>query len=355
MFELSDVPVGDWHGVMEVRANELQLSLDLTNGPLIRCGWFKTGEKSEGYLLLVVHHIVTDAISFPLVVGDFTTALRQTLRGQDIALPAKTNSFKRWSELLQAEAERPMAEGEWSYWMDERRNDVGRLTLDFPEGDRTRAAAEDATLSLDEETTRRVVNVARGLQAGVDEVLIVGLGLALTRSIGGERVAINIERHGRHDLGEGLNTTRTVGWFANISPALLSLPATLSAGEFLVSGIEQLRAIPRQGLGYGLLRYLGDEESRRILLSQPEAEVFFNYFGQQNAGMGAPPKKSRQQLPLGVLVSKRAERRHLIEINALIQNGALSMRWSYSAGLLSADRVGGLMKACESALRELVV
>ena len=352
--DISGVSAAERSAVMEARANELQVSLDVENGPLVRLGWFRTGEKSDGYLLLVVHHAVTDTISFPLVVGDFTTALRQSLRGQEIALPAKTNSFKLWSELLQAEAAKPVAEGERDYWMDPRRTDVGRLTIDYPEGDRTRAAAEDVTLTVDEETTRQLVSLARSRQAGVDELLVVALGRALTRAIHHERMVINIERHGRHDLGEGLNTTRTVGWFANISPALLVLPETLSPDELLESGLGQLRAIPRQGLGYGLLRYLGDEQSRAALCAQPEPEVFFNYFGQQNAGMGAPPKnQGRQQLPLGVLVSKRAARRHLIEINALIQNGVLQMRWSYSAGLLSADHLGELVRSCETAIRNL--
>lgn len=354
--DISAVPTGELYASMEIHANELQRSLDLEGGPLIRLGWFQLGGQSEGYLLLVVHHVVTDAISFPLVMGDFTNALRQAMQGGEITLPAKTDSFKRWSELLEQEAAGPLADADAACWLDPRRDDVARLRIDFPDGDRTRAAAEDINVSLEHRRTDRLLALSRTVKAGVDEILVVALGLATVRVAGHERAVINIERHGRQDLGEGLDITRTVGWFANISPALLDFTGCNGADDFLRAGLDQLRAIPRQGLGYGLLRYLSPDASLRAALrSQPEAEVFFNYFGQTKTGVpGGGGGKGRQQLPLGTLVSKRAARRHLVEINASINSGVLQMRWSYSAGLMSKENIGGLIAACEGSLDEIL-
>jgi len=354
--DLSGVPTGELYATMEVHANELQRSLDLEHGPLIRLGWFQLGGQSEGYLLLVVHHVVTDTISFPLVMGDFTKALRQSMQGGEISLPAKTDSFKRWSELLEQEAAAPVTEADVGCWLDPRRDDVARLRIDFPDGDRTRAAAEDINVSFEQRRTDRLLALSRTIKAGVDEILVVALGLATTRVAGHERAVINIERHGRQDLGAGLDITRTVGWFPNISPALLDFTDCQGPDELLRAGLDQLRAIPRQGLGYGLLRYLSPDASvRAALRSQPEAEVFFNYFGQTKTGVpGGGGNKARQQLPLGTLVSKRAARRHLVEINASINSGTLQMRWSYSAGLMSKENIGGLIAACESSLDEIL-
>ena len=107
------------------------------------------------------------------------------------------------------------------------------------------------------------------------------LGLALTSWMGEPVARISLEGHGREELVEGIDLSRTVGWFTTIFPVNLDLRGTVGPGEVLKSVKEQLRRIPQRGIGYGLLRYLrGDENLAAQLRSAPQPEIAFNYLGQ---------------------------------------------------------------------------
>src|SRR5262249_15533910 len=345
VLDLSSVSAQEQRETIEARAAELQTSLNLAKGPLLRLACFDLGQGRPGsrlrsprlglrvtqgqqgrpsHLLLIVHRLVIDAISWPILLGDLTTLLRQARGGQPMQLPAKTSSFKQGAERLMRHARSRVPRNERRYWLDERRSEVARLPRDHPEGVNSRASGQEVTIALGEQETRGLQSLTRSSQFGTDEVLLAALGLALTRWTGGWRVLIDVERQGREDIGAGLNLSRTVGWFANIAPVLLELPREAPPGEVLRAVQEQLRAIPHGGIGYGLLRYLGDEEVKGQLGAQPEAGVFFSYSAQRGerrerkarGPAGPQPKMGRLQSPKGL-------RRYPIEINAVIQQGQL--------------------------------
>jgi non-ribosomal peptide synthase protein (TIGR01720 family) len=283
---------------------------------------------------LIVHHLAIDVISWPILLEDLTTLLRQSRSGQPMRLPARTSSFGQWAERLLQHARTGLSESERRYWLDERRRGVARLPRDHPEGVNSRASGRELTVALGEPETRGLQGLARSMQGGTDEVLLAALGLGLARWMGSWRVMINLERHGREDLGAGLNLSRTVGWFASIAPVLLELPREGPPDEVLRAAQEQIRAIPNGGIGYGLLRYLGDEEVKGQLRQQPQAEVFFNYLGQQRDSAGGRASGPAPAQPVkGPMRSSKGLRRHLIEINATIQQDQLQMRWSFSSNV----------------------
>jgi amino acid adenylation domain-containing protein/non-ribosomal peptide synthase protein (TIGR01720 family) len=352
--DLSGLPRHEQHAAIEARAAELQTSLDLTQGPLLRLAWFDLGQGRAGSglpgprpgrpvaqaqgranrLLLIVHHLAIDAISWPILLEDLTTLLRQSRSGQSMRLPARTSSFGQWAERLRQHARTGLSESERRYWQDERRQGVAPLPRDHPEGVNSRASGRELTVALGEPETRGLQGLARSMKGGTDEVLLAALGLGLARWMGSWRVMINLERHGREDLGAGLNLSRTVGWFASIAPVLLELPREGPPDEVLRAAQEQIQAIPNRGIGYGLLRYLGDEEVRGQLRQQPQAEVFFNYLGQQrDSAEGRARGPAPAQPGKGLMRSAKGLRRHLIEINATIQQGQLRMRWSFSSNV----------------------
>ena len=194
------------------------------------------------------------------------------------------------------------------------------------------------------------MNFVRVTQSGADEALLAILGLALARWVGQGKLLINVERHGREVISADLNFSRTVGWFSNISPLLLELSLDTSAAEAFSAVKVQIRAIPHQGIGYGLLRYMSDPEIGATLVKQPQAEVFFNYFGQQGDILAKP----QGQPAIGTLVSPQAVRRHLIEINAGIQQDQLSMRISYGANLYVRATIENFARQIVSAYREII-
>jgi amino acid adenylation domain-containing protein/non-ribosomal peptide synthase protein (TIGR01720 family) len=369
VMDLSGVAANKRRGVIEARAAELQTSLDLDQGPLLRLAWFVHGQgsgsrlprsqsaQSQGQaslLLLTVHHLVVDAVSWPILLGDLTSLLRQAVSDQPMQLPAKTSPFKEWAERLLEHARSAISTDERRYWLDERRREVARLPRDHPKGFNSRASEQEVVVTLDERETRRLQSMVRSTRSSIDEVVVAALGQALLLWTEDRRVLIDVERHGREDLGGDLNLSRTVGWFANIAPALLDLPRGAPREEALQAAQEQLRAIPNRGIGYGLLRYLGDEEARSQLREQPQAEVFFNYLGQRGSVRRKSSGRAAPRPKVGPLHGPRESRRYPIEINVVIEEGQLQMRWSYSANLHERASIDWLTNEFVAALQAML-
>jgi non-ribosomal peptide synthase protein (TIGR01720 family) len=372
VMDLSGLPRHEQHAAIEVRAAELQTSLNLAQGPLLRLAWFDLGQRRPGSgltgprpgppfaqgqgrvnrLLLIVHHLVIDASSWPILLEDVTTLLRQSSSGQPMRLPARTSSFRQWAERLLQHARTGLSESERRYWLDERRREVAALPRDHPEGVNSRASGQELTFALGEQETRALQSLARSIPSGTDEVLLAALGLGLARWMGSWRVLINFERPGWEDLGAGLNLSRTVGWFASIAPVLLELPQEGPPDEVLRAAQEQIRAVPNRGIGYGLLRYLGDEEVKGQLRQQPQAEVFFGQ--QRDSAEGRARGPAPPQPGKGQVRSSKGLRRHLIEINTMIQQGQLRMRWSFSSNVHERASIERLVKEFFRALEGFI-
>jgi non-ribosomal peptide synthase protein (TIGR01720 family) len=163
--------------------------------------------------------------------------------------------------------------------------------------------------------------------AQVGEVLLAALGPALAEWAGGA-VLVDVEGHGREDLFDDVDLSRTVGWFTNIFPVVL----TAAGGPQAVALVrDRLRALPAGGIGYGLLRYLsGDEDVAGRLRALPQAEVSFNYLGRHAEGgregsFGRPGAGA-----LGPTSSPGDDRPHLLEVVCAASGDHLRVSIRYS-------------------------
>jgi non-ribosomal peptide synthase protein (TIGR01720 family) len=169
--------------------------------------------------------------------------------------------------------------------------------------------------------------VPKAYHTQINDVLLTALGQTLAAWSGRPSVLVDVEGHGREELFAGVDISRTVGWFTSLFPVLLSVP-TDGPGAALTSVKEQLRRIPRRGVGYGLLRWLGDDELAAQLAALPVADVCFNYFGQFDDGAAAPLLRPTQE-PCGPLVAPGRARPHLVAVDAVVLDGRLSVQWSF--------------------------
>jgi non-ribosomal peptide synthase protein (TIGR01720 family) len=187
----------------------------------------------------------------------------------------------------------------------------------------------------------------------VNDVLLAGLARAFARWTGGA-LWVDVEGHGREDLFEGVDVSRTAGWFTAIHPLRLEVPE--EPGAALKSVKEQLRAVPRKGVGFGLLRWMGDDATRAALAALPVPRVSFNYLGQM--GGAAAPAGDALLVPaqgnVGVLRSPRAPRPHLLAIDAVVVDGRLHVTWAYAPAAHARGTVERLAAGYLDALRELV-
>jgi non-ribosomal peptide synthase protein (TIGR01720 family) len=218
----------------------------------------------------------------------------------------------------------------------------------------TEGAAQVVSAFLEEGETQALLReVPQAYRTQVDEVLLTALTLVFARVCGLRPLRVDLEGHGREELADGLDVSRTVGWLTALYPARLKVDPAAGPGDALKSIKEQLRGIPRRGIGYGLLRWLsGDERVARTLASVPPAKVSFNYLGQEGATFSAEFRMANE--PVGLVHSPRAVRRHLLEVTALVLRGRLRVDWIFSPNFHSRPLVEDLADGFLAEVRALI-
>ncbi|MBX6768397.1 MAG: non-ribosomal peptide synthetase, partial [Actinomadura rubrobrunea] len=317
----------------------------------------------------MLHHLVVDGVSWRVLLPDLVTAWAGG------ALEPVGTSFRRWAQRLTATASDPARAEELDTWLDivdgpEQR--IADRALD-PRVD-IAARARSLTLRLPADVTGPLLtDVPAAFHARVNDVLLTGLALAVAqhrrrRGGRGASVLIDLEGHGRDDAVPGVDVTRTVGWFTSIHPVRLDPglvdPAEIRAGgpalgTALKKVKEQLREIPDNGIGYGLLRHLNPSTAER-LAAHRAPQVAFNYLGRSPAPEAtdwAPAGRDETDV-LGDAVNPRLGLAHAIEVNAhtrdLPGGPELSAAWTWAGGLFDRHEIADLADRWQAALRGLV-
>ncbi|PRX00683.1 UNVERIFIED_ORG: non-ribosomal peptide synthase protein (TIGR01720 family), partial [Actinomadura viridilutea] len=338
--------------------------LDPRTGAVAQLVWFDAGP-AQGRLLVMLHHLVVDGVSWRVLLPDLVTAWAGG------ALEPVGTSFRRWAQRLTATASDPARAEELDTWLDIVEGPEQRIA-DRALDPRVDIAARARSLSLRlpaDVTGPLLTDVPAAFHARVDDVLLTGLALAVAqhrkrRGGRGTSVLIDVEGHGRDDALPGVDVTRTVGWFTSIHPVRLDPglvdPAEIRAGGPALGAAlkkvkEQLREIPGNGIGYGLLRYL-DPAAAEELAEPPSAQVAFNYLGRVAPGdEGADWSLAPEETPPGE--DPRMPMAHVLEVNAVTRDlpggPELSATWTWPDRLLAEDEVRELAEAWFTALRGL--
>jgi non-ribosomal peptide synthase protein (TIGR01720 family) len=341
---------------IEKSADKAQSSLDLSDGPIIRAVYFDRGTVQPHRLLIVIHHLAVDGVSWRILLDDLQRIYEQLQRGEDVKLPPKTLSFKRWSELLHAYAQSETVLRELEYWTTQVHRDAGKLPLDRA-GNNSGESARSLTVALTAEETRLLLQeVPSAYRTQINDVLLAALAQALSEWTRNERVLVDLEGHGREDIVDDCDLSRTVGWFTTIFPVLLEVSNAAGPGETLKSVKEQLRRVPNRGIGYGLLRYLRRDETVSSQLEKlPRAQVSFNYLGQldQIFRDDASPFALTND-PVGRSRGEAGRRPYLIEIDGGVRDGRLQMEWVYSEELHTRRTIEAVAERFTRKLRRLI-
>jgi thioester reductase-like protein/non-ribosomal peptide synthase protein (TIGR01720 family) len=352
--DLSALPEIEQKSAIEAAAAKLQASLNLTEGPLLRVAFFNLGQQKTSRLLILIHHLAVDGVSWRILLEDFQTAYEQVSRGEAIHLQPKTTSFKQWAERLQEYAQSAELQQEQDYWLAERRKPVARLPVDYSGGENTVAAANTLSVSLNQKETQALLQqVPKAYNTQINDVLLTALVQAFAEWTGERTLLVEQEGHGREDVFDDVDLSRTIGWFTTIFPVVLKLEEASHPSDALKAVKDQLRNIPNRGLGYGVLRYLSkDVEPLQFLI--PQAEVLFNYLGQSDqvfqSSLFAPAQESS-----GSTHSPRQSRRYLLDVNAIVAGGCLQVSLTYSKAIHRPATIESLAEAFMQVLRSLIM
>ncbi len=329
--DLSDAP--DPAGAARAIAAATHRGFDLANGPLLRAELFDFGDRRQ--LLLAVHHLVVDGVSWRILLADLDRAYRQARSGTPIDLGAKTTSYRDWAIRL---AEIGEFTEDADYW----KSVVDSAKVAIPadgEGPNTPASTRAVTARLTERDTRALLrDVPPVYRTRVNDVLLAALGRVLTDWTGHRRILVDLEGHGREPVGPVIDTSRTVGWFTSIHPVALS--GANDWGDALKATKENLRAVPHNGI---------------LSPTAPVTPaVSFNYLGQFDSAPSGGASLYEHAGALDSDLSASARRPHLLEIVGAVEDGTLGFTWYYSANAHQEATIAGLAERLTGALREII-
>ena len=359
---IADLDEADRRRHVEAIAASTQASLNITNGPLWRVVYFDVGQDMPGRLLFVVHHLAVDGISWRPLLEDLETAYQALKADQSVRLPGKTSSYKAWVEEIQGFVKNDALREELPYWksVTEPLALTGvfgqRGSVNGVSGKNTEGAAVTIKVSLStDETDGLLHRVPASYNTQINDVLLTALARAWIRWSGSRVLFVNLEGHGRENLRQDLDVSRTVGWFTSIFPVRLELPETKDdwqPGVALKSIKEQLRKVPRRGIGYSLLRYLKSDSG---LSARPEPWMVFNYFGQFDQLLSSSKLFRFGSESTGPWHSPKQQRRYALEVNGMVIDDCLELSWSYCPALHAESAIKQLTDEFLAALKELIV
>ncbi|MBA4602106.1 non-ribosomal peptide synthetase [Thermoactinomyces mirandus] len=333
---------------LEEHANRLQQSLNLETGPLVRAGIFHNDDGD--YLLIVIHHLVVDGVSWRIILEDFKTAYHQAANGQKIILPQKTSSFRTWAKQLRQYADSNKMMQEKSYWQQLCSGKIEALPKDFAwTGEKLHRDIDEFELTLDEvQTGQLLTQVHHAYHTEVNDLLLAGLALAINEWTGQSKIALNLEGHGREEIIGGVDLNRTVGWFTSMYPVVFELQDS-RLSRVIPAIKEILRHIPNKGIGYGILRYLTAPEQKQDLSFDLEPEISFNYLGQfEEEGLGS------NEIPTGDWFSPLTPEPHALAFNSMVTGGRLKIRVGYNTRMFKRQTVESVARSFIKHLAECI-
>ncbi|MFG2882787.1 amino acid adenylation domain-containing protein [Streptomyces sp. NPDC048297] len=366
-----------WYAAAERELGAATGRLDPAAGVMARFVWFDAGADVPGRLIIVLHHLVVDGVSWRILLPDLAEAWKDVRAHRTPELPAVGTSVRRWAHALVEEASAPGRTAELELW---------RSVVEGPDpliGSRPVDPAVDTVSTVDHVWVRVPAAVTQALltdvpaafRGGVNDGLLSALALAVARwrrdrGIDESSLLVKLEGHGREEaVVPGADLSRTVGWFTSMFPVRLdiggadleeALVGGAAAGTVVKAVKEQLLRIPDKGMGYGLLRHLNDQTAA-VLAPHPTGQIAFNYLGQFSATTDMPEELRGlgfTQTPgtneLIAVPDADMPVMSTLEINALVtDSGRLTARVGFPAGVLSREDVQELADLWESALTGL--
>ncbi|MGG6314568.1 condensation domain-containing protein [Paenibacillus macerans] len=333
-------------------AERIQGSLDPVRGTLVKAAIFQT--EQGDHLLLVIHHLVVDGVSWRILLEDFATVYAQASRGEAILLPEKTHSFQAWAARLAEYANSRAFLKEAAYWRELESVPTAPLSKDNEAADQRMLHARTVDFALTAQETEQLTTLAHeAYRTEMNDLLLTALGLALKEWSGQERIAVLLEGHGREELFADVNVSRTVGWFTSQYPVVLDLERSDDLAYQIKRMKEDLRHIPNKGIGYGMLRYLTEEAHREGLAFSLRPDISFNYLG-QFADMAESGRFARSSWPMGNPLSPNSEKPTPLDVVGFIEGGVLRMSISYHSEEYEAGTVAALSGRFKAHLQRLI-
>ena len=290
---------------------------------------------AHDYLYIAIHHLVIDGVSWRIILSDLETAYGQALKGEEIRLPSKTNTYNDYANAIRRYRDSYILSLEIPYWQDVQKKLAGLKTADAKDYKRNFG---QLTVTLDPENTRGFLRADFGkLNAEINDALLAAVCRSYHDVTGNNGISVQLEGHGREETGDGLSTDRTVGWFTSEYPVIVEGLNQDLRHDFLAAK-EALHRAPNKGFGYNVLRFIQSAKTSPNPAEgiDPEltAQVGFNYLGD----MGAEENDGVRffadtDIPAGPDISPQNCYGPDIAINCFVQGGCFRLMMDFNRDL----------------------
>jgi len=333
---------------------ELAAGMQLDAPPLIAAALFGGASEANPQLLVTVHHLAIDGVSWRIFIEDLEMAYRRIASGEMPALAAAGDAPHARAARLERAVQAGAFAGERPFWIAQTATGTIACDRDPSPANNTYASEAHALVDLDEAETAALL--ACSAQGRVDDLILAALLAALRAHVQGDALTIDLEAHGRDDLpgdddAHAVSLARSIGWFTALFPLRFEL-ADVDRSSAALDAVRRARArLPAGNLGALALRTIADVGAFDAM---PAAPVLFNYLGhfRPAATVGilrgfAPDRGGRGSSP-------RNRRSHQLEVNAYILGDRLRIDLAYSSAAHEQATMERLGADARTALRELI-
>ncbi len=342
------------HRIDEV-ATRINRSITLEKAPLLRLVLVRAPDGLVDRLVLCAHHLIVDALSLGFLEEDLRTGLNATNRDKPINFPPRTTSVADWNRRLATSAADLLSSADLDFWGQAIGGAVSSVPRDMAGGINDEASATAIISDLDEDVTNKLLHeVPNAYRVKVAEVLLAALAITLNQWAGAKTVTVDIEGHGREPVLDGLDNSRTIGWFTSVYPVNLTCPKSDNPDDVLVNTKEALRGLPLKGMSYGIARELLDGTATEQFRRVESASVCFNFLGQTAKYTDNETLLVLEGEHCGECRNPNSKRAYLIEINAVVVGARLKVEWRYSRHLHRPETISRLAADYANAIEQLV-
>ncbi|MDD4111508.1 MAG: amino acid adenylation domain-containing protein [Herbinix sp.] len=361
IFELQEIQIdskGDIERVLEKESEKIQASVNLLSNTLVRLALFKSEEGD--YLLIVINHLVVDGVSWRIILEDFESAYTECMQNKQISFQAKTDSYKDWSEKINAYSNSEKLLEQIAFWKELEDEELIHLPKDHMITESKFKDSMNIDFCLTKEDTQHLLqNVNQAYNTEINDILLAALCITIREWSGLDKILIDLEGHGREEILDNVDICRTVGWFTSVYPLFIDMTKLghfterKELGCFIKHIKERIRHIPDKGIGYGILKYLSAPENKQDLVFRQNPDICFNYLGQysdqEEQGM-----ITLSDMNSGKQIGPEVKRQHSLEITGCIKHNQLNISLNFNRKEYEEENIKRCTKIYKSILEEII-
>ncbi|WP_217701400.1 non-ribosomal peptide synthetase [Tenacibaculum aiptasiae] len=335
--------------------SKYQKSLSLTENTICFVLIKTSDTESHNRLFIVAHHMIVDIVSWHILLDDLSGYIHDAIKGKVTVTSRKSTSYRQWQQKLYSYGNSKYLLKEFTYWKKQLSKAV-KLPYDFSTNE-YKSTYKDVkfyqTKLTAKETEVLLTECHQKYNTEINDLLMSSLAMTLGPWLNSNEFTIGLEGHGREDIFDNIDVSRTIGWFTSLFPLTLTYSED-SLDRTIIEVKERLRQVPNKGIGYGILRYLNDDDDIRSQLSKNFQQIIFNYLGQFETEDQTNGFFSMASESMGQNIDLKNQNNHKLSISGLVVEGRMQFNWNYNSNIFSEQTVLKLAQSFEDNLKLII-